>query len=85
MGAALAVGVPWGTVAYWLVVPHISFHADYLTVVVAVLGTTISPYLFFWQAEQEVEEVKEKSGAKPLSRDHKSAPAEFRGFASTLI
>lgn len=76
-GVALVVGVPWGTVAYRLVVPHISFHADYLTVVVAILGTTISPYLFFWQAEQEVEEVKEKSGAKPLSRDHKSAQAEF--------
>lgn len=77
VGVALVVHVPWGTVAYRLVVPHISFHSDYLTVVVAVLGTTISPYLFFWQAEEEVEEVKEKCGAKPLSRDHKSAPVEF--------
>ena len=34
-----------------LVVPHIAFSADYLTVVVAIFGTTISPYLFFWQAE----------------------------------
>ena len=77
VAVALVVHVPWGTVGYRLVVPHLSFRADYLTVVVAVLGTTISPYLFFWQAEQEVEEVKEKNGAKPLSRDPKAAPVEF--------
>jgi len=77
VGVACVVHVPWGTMAYHLVVPQFSFHADYFTVVVAVLGTTISPYLFFWQANQEVEEVKERDGAKPLSRDHKAAPVEF--------
>ena len=41
------------------------------------LGTTISPYLFFWQAEEEVEEVKERDGAKPLERDPASAKKEF--------
>jgi Natural resistance-associated macrophage protein len=49
------VGVPWLTVVWNLVVPHISLSGDYLTVVVAVFGTTISPYLFFWQAGEEVE------------------------------
>jgi NRAMP (natural resistance-associated macrophage protein)-like metal ion transporter len=77
VGVALVVNVPWTTVAYSLVVPHISFKADYLTVVVAVLGTTISPYLFFWQAEEEVEEVKERDNAKPLVRDPEAAPIEF--------
>jgi len=42
-----------------LVIPQISFTRDYLTVVVAVFGTTISPYLFFWQAGEEVEDEKE--------------------------
>jgi len=40
------------------VVPTISLNHDYLLLVVAVLGTTISPYLFFWQASQEVEEMQ---------------------------
>ena len=71
------VSVPWSTVAYNLIVPNISFKADYLTVVVAILGTTISPYLFFWQAEEEVEEVKEQDGAHPLVRAPQQAPAEF--------
>jgi len=42
-----------------------------------VLGTTISPYLFFWQAEQEVEDERERSGARPLIRAPEQAPAEF--------
>ena len=45
--------------------------------VVAILGTTISPYLFFWQAEEEVEEVKERDDAKPLERAPEQARAEF--------
>ena len=77
VGVAFVVHVPWSTVAMRLLVPHISLKADYLTVVVAVLGTTISPYLFFWQAEEEVEEVKERPGAKPLERDPASAVVEF--------
>jgi Mn2+/Fe2+ NRAMP family transporter len=48
-----------------------------MTVVVAILGTTISPYLFFWQAEEEVEEVKERPDAKPLKRAPEQAKAEF--------
>jgi hypothetical protein len=46
---AFVVHVPWLTVGYHLVVPSISWNVDYFTVVVAILGTTISPYLFFWQ------------------------------------
>jgi NRAMP (natural resistance-associated macrophage protein)-like metal ion transporter len=73
---AFVVDVPWGEVAHDLVVPKLSFDSAYLTVVVAVLGTTISPYLFFWQAGQEVEEVKER-GARPLMRAPKQAKREF--------
>jgi Mn2+/Fe2+ NRAMP family transporter len=50
------------------VIPHIELTGSYLTVVVAVFGTTISPYLFFWQAAEEVEEEKENPVAKPLTR-----------------
>jgi NRAMP (natural resistance-associated macrophage protein)-like metal ion transporter len=77
IGVALVVHVPWGTVIYNLVLPKIQLKADYLTVVVAVLGTTISPYLFFWQAEEEVEDTKEREGAKPLERAPEQAKAEF--------
>ncbi len=61
-----------------MVAPKLQFNAAYLTVVVAVLGTTISPYLFFWQAEEEVEDTKEREGAKPLERAPEQAPEEFR-------
>jgi len=77
VAVALVVKTPWAEVGYHLVVPHISLEAGYLTVVVAVLGTTISPYLFFWQAEEEVEEVKEEPGAEPLIRAPRAAKKEF--------
>ena len=62
------VRVPWGEVAFGTFVPAISFNADYLMIVVAVLGTTISPYLFFWQASQEVEEMHRGRRAGPLKQ-----------------
>jgi NRAMP (natural resistance-associated macrophage protein)-like metal ion transporter len=71
---ALVVRVPWASVGYHLVVPNISWKVDYFTVVVAILGTTISPYLFFWQAQEEVEEVKQAPDAEPLK--HAPAPAK---------
>ena len=77
VAVAFVVNIPWRTVAYSLVVPDISFDPVYLTVVVAILGTTISPYLFFWQAEEEAEEVKERIGAIPLGRAPEQAPSEL--------
>jgi Mn2+/Fe2+ NRAMP family transporter len=77
VGVALVVHVPWLTVASHLVLPRISLKADYLTVVVAVLGTTISPYLFFWQAGEEVEDINEAPGVKPLERAPEDARSEF--------
>jgi NRAMP (natural resistance-associated macrophage protein)-like metal ion transporter len=75
---ALVVHLPWAEVAQGLVLPKIQFKTDYLTVVVGVLGTTISPYLFFWQAEEEVEETKERPGAIPLNRAPWQAHDEFK-------
>ena len=77
VAVALVVQTPWADVGYHLVVPNVSLQPGYLTVVVAILGTTISPYLFFWQAEEEVEEVKEEPGAKPLVRAPRQAKREF--------
>lgn len=65
------VHVRWGTVAAHTLVPHITFSKDYLALVVAVLGTTISPYLFFWQSANRLEEMRDEPGndrAVPLKR-----------------
>ncbi len=74
---AFIVEVSWAAVGRAIVHPPLSGKADYLMAIVAVLGTTISPYLFFWQAEQEVEEEKERPEAHPLKTAPKEAPAEF--------
>jgi NRAMP (natural resistance-associated macrophage protein)-like metal ion transporter len=78
VAVAFVVDVPWDQVAYHLVVPNVKLDATYLTVVVAILGTTISPYLFFWQAEEEAEDTKERPGAVPLNRAPAQAVPEFK-------
>jgi NRAMP (natural resistance-associated macrophage protein)-like metal ion transporter len=56
VATAFVVKVDWIAALRATLIPHISFSRDYLMNVVAVFGTTISPYLFFWQANEEVEE-----------------------------
>jgi len=56
VGVVLSVDVRWGQVLAGIVLPRMELSASALTLVVAIFGTTISPYLFFWQAAQEVEE-----------------------------
>ena len=67
-GTVLVVHVPWGEVAHGLFIPRFTTDAGFWTSVVAILGTTISPYLFFWQASQEVEDQKAKPERKPLKK-----------------
>ncbi len=69
------VHVPWGEVARRTVWPRFTPNAAAAAVVVGVFGTTISPYLFFWQASQEVEDM-EALGVRPLVRDPDSGPRE---------
>jgi NRAMP (natural resistance-associated macrophage protein)-like metal ion transporter len=57
VAVVFAVHVPWGFAIYSTLVPHLTLDAPHAMAMVAVLGTTISPYLFFWQAGQEVEEL----------------------------
>lgn len=54
--AAFLADPPWEQVLRATFVPHVEWNAQYLATFIAILGTTISPYLFFWQAAQEVEE-----------------------------
>lgn len=77
VACAFVVDVPWRDVGLALVWPPLSLQPAYLMAIVAVLGTTISPYLFFWQAQEEVEDEKEKPGARPLIRAPEQAAAEF--------
>ena len=77
VATVLVVHVPWGEVAHHLVVPHIQWTRAYMLAIVGLLGTTISPYLFFWQASQEVEEERENPEAKPLKQAPDQAPAEM--------
>jgi NRAMP (natural resistance-associated macrophage protein)-like metal ion transporter len=77
VATVFVVGVPWLTVARELVLPPVRLSGDYLTVIVAVFGTTISPYLFFWQAGEEVEDEKEDPEAKPLIQAPQQAPRQM--------
>lgn len=54
------VGQPWGEVFRATFVPHLEFNFAFFFLITGVLGTTISPYMFFWQASEEVEEEKQK-------------------------
>ena len=60
VGVVFAAHVPWGAALYGTLVPHFVFDGPHAMALVAVLGTTISPYLFFWQAGQEVEELRRR-------------------------
>ena len=65
---AILVTHQWGKVLTYTVVPHIQLNKTYLALLVAVLGTTISPYLFFWQSAHRIEEMRDEpeGGAAPV-------------------
>ncbi len=72
------VHVPWGQVALRTVWPQLSLDANSAAMIVAVFGTTISPYLFFWQTSEEVEDLDAKAGSAALILDPRDAPSELR-------
>ena len=76
-GVLAVVDVNWAQVASAVIVPHWSFDAQFWLMVVAVLGTTISPYLFFWQAAQEVEDTKAGPQQVPLRRKPSQGASEL--------
>jgi NRAMP (natural resistance-associated macrophage protein)-like metal ion transporter len=70
VGVAFAVHIDWLEVVRSVVAPDIQFSAAWVTVIVAVFGTTISPYLFFWQTAEEIEdmELKHQSDLRHMTR-----------------
>jgi NRAMP (natural resistance-associated macrophage protein)-like metal ion transporter len=77
VAVVFSVDIPWHEVAARTLLPDLSFKSEYITAVVAIFGTTISPYLFFWQASQEVEDQEAAPGEKPLIAEPGQAPAQF--------
>jgi NRAMP (natural resistance-associated macrophage protein)-like metal ion transporter len=78
VATVFVVRVPWTEVLRSTVWPQPVWHKEYLTTIVAVFGTTISPYLFFWQAAQEVEELRADADARPLRRAPEQVQSQFR-------
>ena len=72
------VHVPWGQVALRMVWPKFTPNSTAAAVIVGVFGTTISPYLFFWQASEEVEEMVDPPVVAPLVLDGREANKEIR-------
>jgi len=84
--ALAVVKVPWTEALKGVLIPHVSWNAEFLTTLVAILGTTISPYLFIWQSSQEAEEQRIDDNKTPLKKDTSTAEAEFRRIRlDTLI
>lgn len=69
------VKISWGEVATGLFLPKMTLQSNYWQTIVAIFGTTISPYLFFWQASQEVEDIREMPKREPLKKRPNQAPA----------
>jgi Mn2+/Fe2+ NRAMP family transporter len=73
----VVVKVPWGEALRGLLVPEVQWNSAFLTTLVAILGTTISPYLFIWQSSQEAEEQRIDPDKKPLRVSHADKDEEF--------
>jgi NRAMP (natural resistance-associated macrophage protein)-like metal ion transporter len=77
VGVVFAVDVPWGEVARGAFVPVLP-DREQLMLIVALLGTTISPYLFFWQSSSEATDTHVRLGVKSLTKEPKIAAVEAR-------
>lgn len=77
VGVVFSAHLDWKAVAEGALVPRFAFDHDTLMLIVALLGTTISPFLFFWQSAQEVEDEKADPDAKPLKKAPEQAGIEL--------
>ena len=78
----------WGEIGRHTFIPSIKFNKDFISILVAILGTTISPYLFFWQATMEVEDIKHKKRRLIVDKRmiHKmDMDVDFGMFFSNLV
>ncbi len=77
VATVFAVRIPWGQVLHETFLPSLQAGKDYVTAIVAIFGTTISPYMFFWQASQEVEDLDACDEEKPLRKAPRQASAQL--------
>ncbi|WP_425327316.1 Nramp family divalent metal transporter [Rhodopseudomonas palustris] len=85
VGALAVAKVDWPEAAAGVLIPHLTWSSGYLTTIVAIFGTTISPYLFFWQASQEAEDERIDPHKKPLTKSPQDAPREFQRIRADTI
>ncbi len=85
VAVVLAVHVPWGAALRGALVPQLAFDGDHAMALVAVLGTTISPYLFFWQAGEEVEELRRRHLRRMADNPRAAKPELARIRTDTLV
>lgn len=78
VGLLFVVDLPWREALFSALVPRLSFDHATLTMLLAVLGTTISPYLFFWQAAEEAEDERGEADSRPLREHPRDARAQMR-------
>ena len=78
VAVAFSVHIDWIPAIRQSLAPELSFNPEFVAVVVAVFGTTISPYLFFWQASQEVEELRAGNGSSLLTSTPEDARLHLR-------
>lgn len=78
--SALTIRMDWGEVLRNTVIPSVIFHKEQIFIITAVLGTTISPYLFFWQTSQEVEEQILGGKTTLKLRQEETTPAEIKNM-----
>jgi NRAMP (natural resistance-associated macrophage protein)-like metal ion transporter len=77
VATVFVVHTPWKKALHGTFIPHLAMTRESLASLIAVLGTTISPYLFFWQASQETEEIKADACAEALSDKPRQARQQF--------
>lgn len=85
VATGFAVHIPWGEVLARTVKPHFAFTKESVAIIVAIFGTTISPYLFFWQASQEVEEIRADDDARALRITARDAPRQLARMKSDTV
>src|SRR5471030_544660 len=85
VGTMFAVQIPWEQVVRQTLWPQMSWKPEYITMVVAIFGTTISPYLFFWQASQEIEDMNADPKAQALIEAPEQARTNFRRIKTDTI
>ena len=85
VAALFATKVPWGEALFGVLVPRITWSSAFFTTLLAIFGTTISPYLFFWQASQEAEDQRVNRLERPLVRAPHQAPEAFERIRADTV